>query len=321
VIVRLYHADKTVRQDLAQAVQFRHGYVLATQLQGPRGMNVEEKIPFKEILSVTGANLDLVVLIDEGRPEGMWRDPFGEFCDQLFQQKRDAAAATAGYVLLRDRQVLAWFRKALWDPIEDAEEITAYLGRCAPDLFRPYQRPKPKGPPLPPKGPPKPKPKKTPIINAAVTNPRPPPPVPAAPTVEYPAVGRVEPGPPTSPEMPSVILADDLFGDVPAEPPPPDTDQGIPPDTDPNQPVGDVFDDDEETVAGPPPVSAIDPWALLGIPRGSSYEEAKKAYRALILQYHPDKVAHLAPEFRTLAEARTRDINEAFRVLEQELGR
>lgn len=67
---------------------------------------------------------------------------------------------------------------------------------------------------------------------------------------------------------------------------------------------------------GPPK----DPYAVLGLPDGASLDEAKKAWRALIVQYHPDKVAHLAPEFRSLAETRTREIMEAWQQLQDELG-
>ena len=62
-----------------------------------------------------------------------------------------------------------------------------------------------------------------------------------------------------------------------------------------------------------------DPYAVLGILSGVTLAEAKKAWRALIIQYHPDKVAHLAPEFRSLAEARTREIMDAWAQLQEEL--
>ena len=61
----------------------------------------------------------------------------------------------------------------------------------------------------------------------------------------------------------------------------------------------------------------VDPWALLGIAPGTPEPEAKKAFRNLIAQYHPDKVAHLAPEFRDLAERRTRQILEAWQKIEE----
>ncbi|MFB9991904.1 DnaJ domain-containing protein [Deinococcus oregonensis] len=40
-------------------------------------------------------------------------------------------------------------------------------------------------------------------------------------------------------------------------------------------------------------------------------EEIKQAYRRLVHSYHPDKVAHLAPEFRAIAEKRMQEINAA----------
>lgn len=70
----------------------------------------------------------------------------------------------------------------------------------------------------------------------------------------------------------------------------------------------------------PPPAApeAKDPWTVLGIERGTPRDEARKAFRALIAQYHPDKVAHLAPEFHALAERRTREILDAWEALERE---
>ncbi|MFZ5469555.1 MAG: J domain-containing protein [Myxococcota bacterium] len=63
-----------------------------------------------------------------------------------------------------------------------------------------------------------------------------------------------------------------------------------------------------------------DPYALLGIARDASPHAAKKAFHALIAQYHPDKVSHLAPEFRELAELRTRQILAAWEEICSELG-
>nr|WP_225938038.1 J domain-containing protein [Myxococcus sp. RHSTA-1-4] len=70
-----------------------------------------------------------------------------------------------------------------------------------------------------------------------------------------------------------------------------------------------------------PPSEARDAWALLGITRDTPLDEARRAFRALVAQYHPDKVAHLAPEFHALAERRTREILEAWEVVEQALTR
>jgi DnaJ-domain-containing protein 1 len=55
-----------------------------------------------------------------------------------------------------------------------------------------------------------------------------------------------------------------------------------------------------------------DPWQVLGIELGASQQEIKTAQRRLAAQYHPDKVAHLAPEFRELAERRMKEINAAY---------
>lgn len=55
-----------------------------------------------------------------------------------------------------------------------------------------------------------------------------------------------------------------------------------------------------------------DPYEVLGIPRGASPEEIRKAYRRLAAQYHPDKVSHLGAEFREMAETRFKEIQQAY---------
>jgi DnaJ-domain-containing protein 1 len=75
--------------------------------------------------------------------------------------------------------------------------------------------------------------------------------------------------------------------------------------------------EDEPTVPRAMPAPAIDPYEVLGLPQGTPLDEARKAFRNLVAQYHPDKVAHLAPEFRVLAEERTRRLNEAWQLLEK----
>jgi DnaJ-domain-containing protein 1 len=52
---------------------------------------------------------------------------------------------------------------------------------------------------------------------------------------------------------------------------------------------------------------------VLGVAPAASFEEIKKAYRAKISSYHPDRVASLASEFKQLAEERSKLINEAYR--------
>jgi hypothetical protein len=71
--------------------------------------------------------------------------------------------------------------------------------------------------------------------------------------------------------------------------------------------------------AAPSKGPAKDPYVVLGISPNASLSEAKRAWRALIVQYHPDKVAHLAGEFRALAEGRTREIQDAWAELQEKL--
>ena len=60
------------------------------------------------------------------------------------------------------------------------------------------------------------------------------------------------------------------------------------------------------------------PYAVLGIERGATEEEIKKAYRRLAATYHPDKVSHLGEEFRSLAERRFKEIQAAYQQLMSE---
>jgi uncharacterized membrane protein YkvA (DUF1232 family) len=54
------------------------------------------------------------------------------------------------------------------------------------------------------------------------------------------------------------------------------------------------------------------PYTVLEIEPGASKEEIKAAYRRLAAQYHPDKVQHLGREIQELAEARFKEIQQAY---------
>lgn len=57
------------------------------------------------------------------------------------------------------------------------------------------------------------------------------------------------------------------------------------------------------------------PHEVLQINVGASSGEIKEAYRRLVVMYHPDKVASLAPEYREIAERRMKEINAAYAAL------
>ena len=54
------------------------------------------------------------------------------------------------------------------------------------------------------------------------------------------------------------------------------------------------------------------PYAELGLEPDASDAEVDQAYRRLMSQYHPDRVAGAAPELRAQAEQRARAINAAY---------
>lgn len=54
------------------------------------------------------------------------------------------------------------------------------------------------------------------------------------------------------------------------------------------------------------------PYAELGLTADASDAEIDQAYRRLMSQYHPDKLAGAAPELRAQAEKRARAINVAY---------
>lgn len=60
------------------------------------------------------------------------------------------------------------------------------------------------------------------------------------------------------------------------------------------------------------------PFEVLNVPSSANREEIRRAYQALLMQYHPDKVATLGPELRTLAEQRTQELNAAYAELERQ---
>ena len=60
---------------------------------------------------------------------------------------------------------------------------------------------------------------------------------------------------------------------------------------------------------------SLDPWEVLGIPRGASADEVRSAYREKLRQYHPDRVDGLGEEFQQIAHQRTLEIRAAYEEL------
>ena len=63
---------------------------------------------------------------------------------------------------------------------------------------------------------------------------------------------------------------------------------------------------------------STDPYTVLGVDRSATEAQIKKAYRELVGRYHPDKVAHLGEDFKTLAEERFKQIQQAYQKILQE---
>ena len=70
----------------------------------------------------------------------------------------------------------------------------------------------------------------------------------------------------------------------------------------------------------PQPVFAPNWTRVLELPAEASLDEIREAYRRLMSQYHPDKVASLGRELRELAEAKSKEISVAYQEALAERG-
>ncbi|HEV8347687.1 MAG TPA: DnaJ domain-containing protein [Vicinamibacterales bacterium] len=59
-------------------------------------------------------------------------------------------------------------------------------------------------------------------------------------------------------------------------------------------------------------------YELLELPPTATADEIKRAFRAQIARYHPDKVQHLGKEFQDMAADRAAELTEAYRILSDE---
>ena len=74
--------------------------------------------------------------------------------------------------------------------------------------------------------------------------------------------------------------------------------------------IGHAFDTD--WFAGLFKLRRENPYAVLGLTAEASDAEIDQAYRRLISQYHPDKLAGAASDLRHQAETKAREINGAY---------
>ena len=63
-------------------------------------------------------------------------------------------------------------------------------------------------------------------------------------------------------------------------------------------------------------------YSVLGVEKDSPVDEIKKAYRKLVSEYHPDKIAAkgLPEEFNKFAAEKFREIQEAYDTIRKERG-
>ena len=61
-------------------------------------------------------------------------------------------------------------------------------------------------------------------------------------------------------------------------------------------------------------------YKILEITKSASNDEVKIAYRKMVKKYHPDKVQHLGKEHQKGAEEKFRKVQEAYELLQKEIG-
>ena len=77
--------------------------------------------------------------------------------------------------------------------------------------------------------------------------------------------------------------------------------------------IHDDEDGEDHTEATQDPSSEHqDPWSVLGLAPNSPWDEVERARRSLLQQYHPDRLGHVSPLVRQLAEAAFKRVNTAF---------
>ena len=79
----------------------------------------------------------------------------------------------------------------------------------------------------------------------------------------------------------------------------------------------DVLQPSQFTVASGIGKDALDPYAVLGVPRDSSVEKIRSAYKEANLKYNMDQVAHLSDELQQHFKVKAQAVERAYQILEE----
>ena len=61
-------------------------------------------------------------------------------------------------------------------------------------------------------------------------------------------------------------------------------------------------------------------YRILEVEPNATEDQIKKAFRAMALKYHPDRVSHLGEEFRKAAEEKFQQVNQAYNTIKNQRG-
>ncbi|MDQ3263504.1 MAG: J domain-containing protein [Myxococcota bacterium] len=284
----LYFSQKDVKTRLLERALQPASLLLVTAVRhGDHMRPVEEREPFLALERRFGDLLVCVVVADDGKLEGMWRDPMGDLADRLFPQDgQQAFAAAHGYLLLVDGEVEAVLKKQS-DPGADLWFLQEALAAAHPQVPRPDPAKRPRASQAPGH--------RTAAPGGSGSSRTP---------------DSAQQGSGSSRQRRPEEAGPDQQRRTGASRHPPEDEAG---------PRNQRRRSGGDGASGPDPWGETNPWTLLGIAGDVTLAEGRKAFRTLIAQYHPDKVQHLAPEFRELAERRTRQIVAAWEEIERAL--
>ncbi|MDZ4239961.1 MAG: J domain-containing protein, partial [Hydrogenophaga sp.] len=73
--------------------------------------------------------------------------------------------------------------------------------------------------------------------------------------------------------------------------------------------------EDRTDAVDEPATEPADAWAVLGLAPNSPWEQVERARRSLLQQYHPDRLGHVSPLVRQLAETAFKRVSDAYETL------